>query len=399
MIQLLLIAASLGVEDLERMALEANPSVRQAEAAVQAARGREKQAGLYPNPVLGATGDEIANGPVIRGGEHGGFFEQRIVTAGKLGASRNVAGREREAAEQMSAAQKQRVRNAARMLFYQALGDQRRVTVRAEVKRLADEAVKIAGELVNTGLGDQPDKLSAEIEAQRAELSLVMARNAQERTWRQIGALVNNPALRLSELAGDLEALPKLDASVVLDRIYAESPEVRLSEIEASRAEMAVTRARKEPVPDIVVRGGVRYNRELLEANMRPVGREGFFDIGVEIPLFNRNQGNIAAARAEASKAKLDIDRTKLSLRARLAGANREYQDAVAASAKYKSEMIPRAEKAFGMYRENFRKMAVAYPMALNAQRNLAQLRDEYVDSLVMAWQRAVEMEGLLLLP
>jgi len=37
--------------------------------------------------------------------------------------------------------------------------------------------------------------------------------------------------------------------------------------------------------------------------------------------------------------------------------------------------------------------------MALTAQRNLAQLRDGYVDSLVAAWMRAVEMEGLLLAP
>ena len=51
----------------------------------------------------------------------------------------------RAAAEQMSAAQKQRIRNAARMLFYQALGDQRRIVVRTELKRLADEAVQIAG--------------------------------------------------------------------------------------------------------------------------------------------------------------------------------------------------------------------------------------------------------------
>jgi cobalt-zinc-cadmium efflux system outer membrane protein len=394
----LLLAAALGVGDLERMALEANPSVRQAEAAVAAARGREKQAGLYPNPVLGMTGDEIAGGAVIRGGELGGFFEQRIVTAGKLGSSRGVAAQERAAAEQLSAAQKQRIRNAARMLFYQALGDQRRVAVRTELKRLADEAVQIAGEMVNTGLGDQPDKLSAEIEAQRAELALVQARNAQVRTWRQIGALMNQ-TLAITALDGDLETLPRLDASVVLERIYAESPELRLTEIEAARAELAVARARKEPVPDIVVRGGVRYNRELLEANMRPVGREGFFDIGVEIPLFNRNQGNIAAARAEASRAKLDIDRTKLALRARLAAVNREYQDAVAAAASYKNEMIPRAEKAYAMYRANHRAMSAAYPMALNAQRNLAALRDGYVDALVEAWVKAVEMEGYLLAP
>ena len=49
----------------------------------------------------------------------------------------------------------------------------------------------------------------------------------------------------------------------------------------------------------------MRYNRELLESGpsgLRPVGREGFFDIGVQIPLFNRNQGAVAAARADLTE-------------------------------------------------------------------------------------------------
>src|SRR5215831_4173135 len=57
---------SLRLEDFERMALENNPTLAQAAAAVGAASGRKVQAGLYPNPTIGVTGDENAPGPVIR---------------------------------------------------------------------------------------------------------------------------------------------------------------------------------------------------------------------------------------------------------------------------------------------------------------------------------------------
>ncbi|MGH9838475.1 MAG: hypothetical protein ACREEM_06805, partial [Blastocatellia bacterium] len=42
--------------DLERMALEGNPTMAQAEAAIRASEGRRVQAGLLPNPVIGYTG-------------------------------------------------------------------------------------------------------------------------------------------------------------------------------------------------------------------------------------------------------------------------------------------------------------------------------------------------------
>ena len=48
-----------------------------------------------PFPIIGASGAEISTGPIIRGGELGGFLEQRVVTAGKLGLSRRVADQDR----------------------------------------------------------------------------------------------------------------------------------------------------------------------------------------------------------------------------------------------------------------------------------------------------------------
>ena len=84
----------LRLEDLEKMALENNPTLAQAAADIRAAEGRRLQAGLYPNPTIGAIGDENTPGPIIRGGEFGVYVEQRFVTARKLGKSRNIAGRQ-----------------------------------------------------------------------------------------------------------------------------------------------------------------------------------------------------------------------------------------------------------------------------------------------------------------
>src|SRR5262245_61851274 len=92
--------APLSLADLEKMALDRNPSLGQAKASVDAAAGRVTQAGLYPNPVVSGVGDEISSGPIVRGGEFGGAIQQRIVTAGKLGLNRKIAQQDRAISEE-----------------------------------------------------------------------------------------------------------------------------------------------------------------------------------------------------------------------------------------------------------------------------------------------------------
>ena len=394
--------AGLTLEELERMALANNPTLKQASAAIAAAAGRAKQAGLYPNPTVSAVGSEISRGPVIRGGEIGGGFQQRIVMGSKLGLSRQAGEQERLAAEQTFQGQQQRVLNAVRTLYYQAVGDQRLVQVRGRLAGLAREVVRISSEMGNVGQADRPDQLFAEIEAERLDLGLETARNSLERTWRQITAVVNNPSLRPTLLEGNLEEVPKLDAEQALERIYAESPELRTAQVNVARSELELKRAKREPIPDILVSGGVRYNRELLEVEpggtlRRPVGPEGYFDIGIQIPIFNRNQGAVAAAKAETERARLEVDRTRLALRARLATVYREYRDAMTTVERYRGRMIPKAQQAYDLYLNSFRGMAAAYPQVLISQRNLFQLQEEYVRALVAAWQSAIEIQGLLL--
>jgi cobalt-zinc-cadmium efflux system outer membrane protein len=387
----------LGLDYFEQMALQNHPTLAQAAAAVRAASGRTLQAGLYPNPVIGVTGDENTPGPVIRGGEFGGFVEQRIVTAGKLGLARRVSKEEEHEAEAALQIQRRRVLNAVRILYYETLGAQERVAVQAQLSALADEAVKISKELANVGAADQPDVLEAEIEAERAGLSLSKGKTALQRSWRELAAVVGNPSLPMAQLEGNLEATPRLELEQALAKLFEESPEIRQSDAMIAREEAALRRAKKEKIPDIQARGGLRYNRELLELDGQPVGLEGFFDVGVEIPFFNRNQGNIATASANLERAQREADRIRLSLRLRMAKAYQVYEDSRNMTEKYSSEMIPRAKKAYELYLNSFRQMAAAYPQVLIAQRNLFQLQDDYITALVDNWRSAVEIDGLLL--
>src|SRR5690554_5820864 len=55
------VTAPLTLADLERIAIESNPTLVQARMAIRAAEGSHLQAGLYPNPTLEYIADEIGN--------------------------------------------------------------------------------------------------------------------------------------------------------------------------------------------------------------------------------------------------------------------------------------------------------------------------------------------------
>jgi cobalt-zinc-cadmium efflux system outer membrane protein len=388
--------SALSLRDLEARALEKNPTLAQATAGVREARGLARQAGSYPNPVIGVLGDDNTSNVTFRGGEIGMFGEQRIVTAGKLRLSRGVYSQQEMQAQAAEEAQRYRVLTAVRALFYEALGAERLVEVQRRLAELANEAVTISRELANVGQADQPDVLQSEIEAQQAEVALVRAEIEQQRVWRQLAAVAGDPALEITPLEGDIEAIPALEQDSALQKILQESPEVKIAAAGVARASAALEREKVETIPDILVRGGFKYH-PFLGADRRPVGIVGFFDVGIAIPLFDRNKGAIDAARGQVESAERDADRVRLSLHSRLAEVYQDYEASARLAGKYRQEMLPRAQRAYELYRNSFQQMAAAYPQVIIAQRNLFQLQRDYVHELVSVWKSAVEMEGMLL--
>jgi cobalt-zinc-cadmium efflux system outer membrane protein len=387
---------TIGLEGLQQMALQHNPTLAQAAANARAAEGRKKQSGLYPNPTVGYIGEEIRGGS-FRGGEQGFFVQQNIVTAGKLGLNRNIFEQEKRQAETEADEQKLRVITNVKLSYIQALAAQQTLELRHNLSKLAQDAVETSHQLANVGQADAPDVLEAEVEAQQAELAVTMAEQNQQRVWKELAAVVGDPRLQLMHLEGNLEEMPVVDSEQLVERLVSESPAVKIAELGVKKAEAGLARAKREPIPDLQLRAGLQQNRELLDTTGRPTGLQGFAEVGVQIPLFNRNQGNVATANADVDRAQREVERVKLALRERAAGVVQSYQSSQTAVARYKSQMIPRAQKAYDLYSKKYQQMAAAYPQVLIAQRTLMQLQVSYVNALESFATSSVALQAFLL--
>lgn len=386
---------------LEQIAIKNNPTLAQAEAAIQAAEGRRKQAGLWPNPVIGYEGEGLAFNSQVYPYRNGQafFVEQTILTGGKLAKSKNIAAQEKVQTQAEAEAQRLRVLNAVRMLYYETVGAQQLLDLRQQLAELTREATEISEDLFNTGAADRPDVLAAEVELQRAEIDLLRAKNDYTRVWQTLAAVVNDPNLKPTRLEDKLETgAPVLVQEDMLATLLRDSPEMKRALAGVERAKAVVSRAKAEPKPDIYLRGGVGYSNEWAEFYGGKTGWEGRLEAGVRVPLFNRNQGNVAASKADLTAAEREVLRVELALRARLAESFAQYQTSLGVAVRYQREVLPRAQRAYDLYLAKFRQMGAAYPQVLFTQRTLFQARTEYISSLVELWQHVVQLRGLLLM-
>jgi cobalt-zinc-cadmium efflux system outer membrane protein len=390
-------APPVSLQQLEELALRNNPTARQAQAAVDAARGRARQAGAWPNPVIGYVGEEIAAGEIIQRGAHGFFVDQTFLLGGKLRRNRTVFEREVDQAQSVQEQQRLRILSSVRTLFYDALTTERRVAVLDRLAQLAAEAVGISRQLYNVGAADQPDVLESNIEARRAQVELTAARNDLTAVRWQLASIVGDRSTVTRSLVGSIEeAIPELERDATIQLLIERSPEIRAARAGAERARAVVSSARRQTTPDLFVRGGMQYNRERLEVGTSAVGWQGLAEIGVSVPLFNRNQGLVAAARAGESGAEAERRRLEFNLESRAAVAFSAYLTALRASEVYRAEILPQAEEAYRLYLARYREAAAAYPQVLIAQRTLFDMTAEYFDHLEQAWQAGLRLQGFL---
>lgn len=385
------------LEQAQKIASESNPTLRQAEAEVRAAKARQQQLGLYPNPTLGYTGDEIRGGSV-GGGKQGFFLQQTVVMGGKLGLNRGVYGNDVKLAEIEAEEQKIRVQSAVKLAFLRVLAAQELLDARRDMSRIAQDAMETQRRLMNTGQADETELLEAEVEEQRMRMAARMQENTLREEWCSLAAVIGQPDLPLATVAGDLENdWPQLNEEQTVEAVARESPAIRIAGAAEKRAQSVLARAKRESIPDIQVRAGMEYNHETLGSVPFAKGWEGIAELTMQIPLFNRNQGNVAAARADAERAELEKKRIALTLRERAASSVDQYANARLMALEYREEMLPRAKKAYGLMVDKYGRMLASYPRVLDAQRKLYELQIEYIVALESVWTNGIALQGYLL--
>jgi outer membrane protein, heavy metal efflux system len=385
------------LDQVQNIARQMNPTLHQAEAEIRAAKARRQQAGLYPNPTVGYTGDEIRGGSV-GGGKQGFFVQQTIVTAGKLGLSRDVFGKEATLATIEADEQRIRVESAVRMAFLRVLAAQEMLDARHDLAKISHDDAETQRRLFNTGQADETEVLDAEVTAERMRLAARMQENTLREEWRSLSSVIGQPELPMATVAGDLEhGWPELNEEDAVDAITKQSPAVRIADTAADHAQSLLARARREPIPDLQVRGGMEYNNELLGGLPFAKGWEGIAEVSMQIPIFNRNQGDISAARANIDRAEQEKKRIALTLRDRAASAVDQYANARLMAVEFRDEILPRAKKSYGLMVEKYGLMLASYPRVLESQRKLYELQIEYIAALEGVWTNGIALQGYLL--
>ncbi len=382
-------AGALTLSDLESMALQNNPTIAQAQAAVDAATGQYVQAGLYPNPSVGYSADEI--GDEGRSGQQGAFLSQEIVTAGKLEWSQHAAAHEVERLQELLEAQRYRVLTAVRINFYEALVAQRTVRLAEELAKISQEAVEAAEAMVRAQQAARPDLLRARIEANRAQNFLAAARAQEKAAWQRLAAVVGLPDLPPTPLSGDLAPpLKKLDLAQVREQLLAASPELMAAERAVLQARAALERARREPIPNIQTQVGVAYDA----ASKYSIAS---VQVGVALPIFDLNQGNILSAESRLIAAQREVERLRLELQNRLAPVLQDYVTAEAQVRRYSEQILPDAKETLRLITEGYRQGEFGYLDLLTAQRTYFETNLAYLQTLRNWWKARLQIDGFLL--
>ncbi len=382
-------AGGLTLAELEAMAERCNPTVVQAAARVQAARGQYQQVGLYPNPVVGYQGTEIGNEG--RAGQQGGFIGQEIVTAGKLRLNRDVAAQEIRQAEYAWQAQRFRVLTDVRRGFYDVLAAQRTVELTQQLVRIGEEGVRAAEQMLKAKEAARTDLLQARIEADSAKLLLERARNRYTGSWRSLAAVVGDPALQPTPLAGSLQdGVVQLTWEDTLNRLLVTSPQLAGAQTGVARAQAALSRECAGRIPNVDVQAGVQYDN----ASQDTIAG---VQVGLPIPIYNRNQGNIRRAQAELTAAQYEVGRVRLALQQRLATVFEQYATASQQVERYTSDILPNAQESLKLVSAGYRQGEFSYLVLLTAQRTYFQTNLAYLDAMRDLRISAAVIEGNLL--
>jgi outer membrane protein, heavy metal efflux system len=334
-----------------------NPQVAMARARVSEAEGMRTQAGLFPNPTLYATSENTPLGgsqPFTFGNDTDDYVYliQKIELGGKR--SRRVAFASENVGQmsiQSDLAMRQLLARVATAYWMAAGAAQLDNLYQREVNTL-DDIVEYNRARVRKGATPEADLIRIELESDRlkaqARVAAEQARRSLIALYREMGATAFPDSVVFSDRLDNLGELQPPDLQTVLrDR-----PEMRAARQGVKLAEANFNLQRANAIPDPLLMGG--YKRF---SGSKPFTGQNtlFFGFQVPLPIFDRNQGQIAAAQAKVMGAKDAVTDQEIAIRAEVASALADYHSMRQALLKVLPQMAHRAAEsdqiAAGAYR------------------------------------------------
>ena len=379
----------LSLSEAESIAEASHPAIAEKAALVRAARGNYVQVGLPPNPSAGYVGSEIGNDG--KGGQQGAYVSQTFIRGNKLELNRQVACQEIRVLQQELAAEQFRVRNRVRIALYSVLLAQREVDLTSGLVEVSTQASDTVTKLFDAQEARRVDVLQANIERDRIVIKLRQAEAKRDAAWRKLAIAMGQPEMARRQVEADLESLGWThDWDETKQMLLEGSPELAGLMMEIQKARAVLSRACVEPVPDVTAQLSVQYD-DSTDYTVTGV------QIGMPIPLWNRNQGGIAEARSKLTAAQRKMETVELDLSSQLADRMRQYAAAKAQADAYREGILGRAEENLQLTRESYQAGELDYLELLTVQRTYFESNLDYLNSLGQVNQSVQLISGFLL--
>lgn len=387
----------LSLADARALALRANPELRASRLDIDIARGQLRQAGLLmrANPET----------DVLAGGEGAEFgVGQEIEIAGQRGARRAAAtaGLARATAS---------VTNVARTAvgevdrrFYGFVASDRRKLLAEEILALNQRLAEASDRRLQAGQISRLEFNLAIVEFGRSRARAIAARRARAEVVAELQQLlglepttaivpvVDSTLVPLAAEATSVGPMPALVPAPALSAITAvggRRPALALDSLitlALSRRPDLVARsaAVREATAQVSVARRDAFPNLLLRAASEPVeggSREFRPGLGLTVPAFNRNQGEVQARRAAATQAEIERVTLMLRVRSEVSRAVASYESAAAETNVLETTVLAPARENRRLLEIAFREGKVGLPVLLLIRNQVIDAELEYWDA------------------
>ncbi len=378
---------------LQAYAFDHSPTIQQAEAQMEAARGNMIQAGLHPNPLIGYEADTVRT--LATKGYQGFQITTPIVTGGKLGLQQSAAAMAHENACLAVRKARADVATQVRDAYFDFLVSQERLRLQRALARFTDNIYRAQIEQVKGGQAAAYEPLQLRVFGSQARNAVAAAENSQRAAWRRLAASLGDPNLETLHVIGEVDrAVPELNFDTAKNYLLEAHTDLlsARNSITQSRylAQLEYIRPRK---PDLQIYTAVQH-----DYTGAPFNTTYNLQVNVPLAIFDRNQGNIIQTQSLMVASDRAFTDGQNNLTRQLAEAFSRYQTARRLAASYRDEILPDQVRVYrGVYaRYQQDRQAVNFGDIVVAQQTLGSAVSTYTDALGDQWQAYVDLAGLL---
>jgi cobalt-zinc-cadmium efflux system outer membrane protein len=392
------------IDELIMRALADNLELRAARAEVDAARGRLRQAGLRPNPMLDLGAQQNVTGPdnnITAGVTLPLDLNRR--KEGRVG----VAERELEMKEAQVVDRERGLRTEVRMKAGELLAAQRNLRITEELLTANQKALELMRERVRRGSIPALEENLMRVEVNRLDATRRILESRVEVFRLQLKTLASlEPEASLS-IRGDLTPTPvRFDRETGVARALAARPDLMVARAEVTMAGAKIRKEEAEGRWDASVNVG--YMRQNFGYDLNGLAMNGetrpitdiFHYVGggvtITLPLRNRNQGNVAAALAEAQGARLRMDFVTLTIRQEVAAAFTQYEAAQRSLEIYAQGVRDVARQNLEVIRKASELGRSSLLEVITEQRRYIEVEMGYTESLKQVYDAMVDIERVV---